>query len=750
MEIEEFLAKDNGETLINHSKRVSEFAVAIAKQSNGSVNENILEVIRVGGLLHDIGKIKEAFQTYLTKNIKVKFKFKHNETGWAFLVKYLKVNNSQDLNNIFDVVYWHHAIGNVMNEHYYDEILDELSEVDIDNMILFVKRILGESFIRDEPFEGDIKTPQYYAQAVGFDEIDNNYEKIFIRSCIISADRIVSNISVNTTPEEYLENVIFRSDVNINIAKVYGSFPSNERYEKQLEIVDEANLSKTVIIKAPAGFGKTLVGLLWNFKRTKKLVWVCPRNLVAESVYHSVIEELGILGINLNVELFYGDEIKQTNHSSEKGFDSDIIITNIDNFLKPSIDNGKIDNLFLINNCDVIFDEYHELVGEAALFACFINIMKCRNKLTLSKTLLLSATPIEMSFLWNTLNNRTVTLPEQKTHYPAIHKGTYKIVIDDEMVKSVNGNTLYLVNTISSSQRLYQNFGLKKIIHSHFESKKRSEIFDDLMKNYGKTAKGDDNKVDVVGTHILQASLDISFKELKEMTLSPESTMQRIGRCNRWGEYKNESILHFINDGKNSDKHIVEALYNKELRELWFNYISMYNGKNLTLDELYVIYNSFSEKNKKAIEKHIKNAFRNSCNFLANIYPRQYFNKKNSEQLEIEIIAGGNKLRKTSKKEIFFTAKNSNGIGYCEPFTQILHNEFSGTFKEHKGTQRQIERELKFMFDNEIFDYHKTFTKYAFKKKNMVDLLRAISNSNQTPYIRFDKVYDPELGLITI
>jgi hypothetical protein len=34
---------------------------------------------------------------------------------------------------------------------------------------------------------------------------------------------------------------------------------------------------------------------------------------------------------------------------------------------------------------------------------------------------------------------------------------------------------------------------------------------------------------------LLQASLDISFNDLYEDILSPQSTLQRIGRCDRFG-----------------------------------------------------------------------------------------------------------------------------------------------------------------------------------------------------------------------
>lgn len=59
-------------------------------------DNNIKEIVRISSLLHDIGKICEDFQKLL-KNIKKesKSKYRHNEVGWAFLSKYLNLNNKE-------------------------------------------------------------------------------------------------------------------------------------------------------------------------------------------------------------------------------------------------------------------------------------------------------------------------------------------------------------------------------------------------------------------------------------------------------------------------------------------------------------------------------------------------------------------------------------------------------------------------------------------------------------------------------
>jgi hypothetical protein len=43
---------------------------------------------------------------------------------------------------------------------------------------------------------------------------------------------------------------------------------------------------------------------------------------------------------------------------------------------------------------------------------------------------------------------------------------------------------------------------------------------------------------------------------------------------------------------------IKNILYNRNLSDAWFDYLLPYDKKHLTLDELYIIYNSFNIKYK--------------------------------------------------------------------------------------------------------------------------------------------------------
>ena len=94
-----------------------------------------------------------------------------------------------------------------------------------------------------------------------------------------------------------------------------------------------------------------------------------------------------------------------------------------------------------------------------------------------------------------------------------------------------------------SNRKCKKEYNIETLIHSKFEGDKRKEMFQFLHAVYGKETERIFGKTDIVGTHIIQAGLDISLANLSESVLSPESTLQRLGRLDRWWDYLGLSTL---------------------------------------------------------------------------------------------------------------------------------------------------------------------------------------------------------------
>lgn len=739
------LAKSDGTTLINHSILVSKFAVEIGKQSMLDIDNDLLECIRLSGLLHDIGKCTKQFQKKINNsidNIEIQeLPYRHNEIGWSFISRFLNKPNKV-LSIILDNVYWHHGITN--NLCSYNDTDIKIDEKDINEMKLFLSNFVDENEIIEKEYKPK-KSPKYYVTGDECDEI--NSERLFTRTCIISGDRIASQYNnINLTDDEIRDIIINMNLKNNTIDVKKHMYYGNERFNLQQEIVKITD--RTTQINAPAGFGKTILGLLWNFNSNKKLIWVCPRNIVAESVYNSIIEELkNFKNDTISVELFLSGEVKNKNHSNETGdFSSDIIVTNIDNYLSPSVDNRNGIRLHTIINSDVVFDEFHELIGETSLFSCFINIMLTRHRLTNTNTLLLSATATNMYKLWDSNNQKTKILPNKGQHYPAPHKQKYKLNTTNEIdIEHKKTNNLFLFNSIGNSQIYKKELKSDILIHSSFEDFDREMNIKKLYDYYGKKTTRNIIKPDVVGTHIIQASLDVSFHHLYESILSPQSTLQRIGRCNRWGDINEQSTINIINLSDRSEVNVRNILYTNKLSNLWFSYISKYNQQFLTLDDLYKIYNDFESENEVELYKYLRDMYTSSLDSLTYIYPVKFFNTSKNKTNK---TAGSNKLRSSNFETFvichYFDDKNK----FTNPISiSVLGNNYTEQFKESGcNIFKKILGVMKLLTNDIRFDY---ITILKNKKYLTLDTVRKHGKKSNTPYVRFDKVYHPEFGLIS-
>lgn len=737
-----FISKSDNTPLDIHSKYAAVAALKILKDNTSEYhyNKNKL-IIKLASYLHDIGKCTEKFQAYLINGTVNDFDFYHNQTGAAFLAKHLILNKS-DKRKVLNLVYWHHG---VLNTSTYDEIYSTLSQADIKNMFEYVKNILGESYLSLEPiYDEDFTTPSNYFKSG--ENASENIDIILLRSVVIGGDRLVSKFK-----HEELNNKDIDLEINKSLSKSHtinlGStvYDGSDRYEEQKKIVSLCE--NTTIINAPAGFGKTLIGILWGIRNNKKIIWVCPRNMVAESVYESVNNELKSLNLlDVSVELFLTGDIKKHNRNFDltESFTSDIIITNIDSFLFTTINNSKLNYLYLTNDVNVIFDEYHELVTNSGIMSLFIYLMKIRHNILNSKTLLLSATYLPINFLWDG-ERKTKILPEEYKHFNAAHNKNYVLNIVNKPV--INYNSLTILNSISLSQEYKIKTKAKYLIHSKFEQKERDSQFNKLISLYGKNSERNKPKNWVIGTHIIQASLDISFSSLNESILSPESTMQRIGRCDRWGDYENICSINIFKSKEKSEIETIKHLYDEVLNNLWFDYISQFNGQVLNLNDLYHLYDNFSVENKIKIISFISKMYENSKKNMSNIYPVKYLKNKNINYY----TTSANKLR-CSDNDMFVIYQKNDGT-FTELFTHTLYNRnnISKEFNEPSNILLYMKKIMLKMNDNR-YDYSYLTNKKNKSQKDKITLddIREKAKKSNTPYIRFDCVYIPELGVVKV
>lgn len=762
------LSKSNGVSLISHSNLVARFSEIIAQKKHSNPEDTLfLQAVRCSGLLHDIAKVIEKNQEKIKKGKKMNTKpDRHNEQAWAFLSKHLHCESRELKEMVLYGVYWHHGIEGGMAEKTNDVIYDNIGDEDLKRMILCTKDLLfgnNEFSCLEEPSlkNQNQKSPVFYS--IGNEDEDVLERKIFLRMCLISADRIVSELESENKEwpkDEFKLDAAINSHIdNLMLIKGAKSIENikfkNERFKIQKGLTDDE--AQTICFNAPAGFGKTIAALYWMLRNGEKVIWVCPRNTVAKSVYQSILETFSEFKIkNITVELFLGGVVEESNWKHKNGFESDLIITNIDNFSSPTYDNRTAKNLFFVMNSNVVFDEYHEFVAseKQALFSCFINILRARHRQTTSRTLLISATPIYgIEQNWDYDSNRTKHLPGLYKHYPAAHEKKYKLNVfdnEDDLSKiNENSSSLIVYNSIGEVQRCKINFKNSMLYHGDFEKGIKTAKLWEIFRIYGKHSERTLTKDNVISTHALQASADISFSKLYESIISPLSTLQRVGRIDRWGDYDLVPEINVFKSENNSEKRMIEILYDSELCKKWFNFLKLYNGELLTISDFYELYNEFNNANQKEIKRYINNTFSKSQTILNKIYPIQIDTNNNTEDKDKKnLVAGSNKIRATGS-EIFCIYPKKGTDEFTEIFNVTVYgNNFSEVFKEKNDGDviRKKQNAMSRIIQNkdERYDYSSLI------KCENLDTIRRMARNSTTPYIAFNEIYDHELGLVKI
>lgn len=756
----------NSPNLIDHSILTARISIILYDLSN-KINDNELRTsVFYTGLFHDIGKATKQFQDVLTNSIdetehinndndESKYEYLHNEIGWSFLSN--KIQDDFILNN----VYYSHGIYN-LKEYYNSDIKLKDNDIDtIQNLFNYLIKY-NNSYnidINDGGFD-DIERPNYY------EKFGNNKNKkrnknnkmLYLRSILRYADALASSnifniLSTDNDIREYIIDLKKSNNIiNINDCQ----YLNTERFDEQLEISDI--IEKTTLLKAPTGFGKTLVGLLWFAKHKEKMLWVCPTNNLSYGIYKSILNELKLFGDNkVSVQLYLTSEVKESNCNCED-FEADIVITNLDNYLKPNIDGSYGSRLYNIYNRKTVFDEIQEYITEAALFACFMSTMNIRHRYTNIETLCLSATPLTLFEYWDNTDNKTIVLPNKEDHYQS--KVNQYITINcietnEEIDKAINDSDIIISNSVSETQRKKKEYKQDLIIHSQYLDLDKKEKISNILDVFGKNSN---IKKTLSSSSIIQSGFDISTKSMLDSVLSPESSLQRIGRIDRWNTKKGGIYNCYLSNNKGEEL-VVKELYNEELRKKWYNSLKKINGKRLPLNDLYKFYNTFISDNKDDINKNINTRLDISFDNLYRINYRKSTKKESNK--DNGSYANSNALRRNGN-EIFclFKVKDENGnwIWMDEAINCKVYKDnygkddyWDGGTKDQKKLNTYFKmaiKELKKLLNNSNFNYGKKMSVARLNKLKGVDTLRFMAVNSKTPYLRFDKIYSKEFGII--
>lgn len=568
----EILAKGKPEytTLYEHLNHVSKASVIFAEYLGLDVG-----VAKLGGILHDIGKVSPLFQETIYKRPQDnEFRYRH-EIGSLFFISFFPENIRVFL---IEMILSHHksiirdrgkrGLFDLVEEHTFDVVFQNHYEnfecwSIVANDILECFGIKTHHINRDEAYNNLLFVYNHI-----INNILNNTGFSEWRGLLMGADHFASATSYDT-------DVILPSMFKIPNLSYYHN-RKNELYPLSLKSSDSPK--KHTIVTASTGAGKTDFMLR---RCSGRVFYTLPYMASINAMYDRIEKDIKNDNELLDMRLLHSTSRIVFNGSDKETYNLELLQNKFGASIKILTPHQMAGIVFGIHgyesmildlqNSDIILDEIHTY-GEKmqSIVLKIVEILKhinCRIHI---------GTATIPTVLYNKIldvlgvdNVYEVKLDEKEMMLydrHIIHKHTMasdKICDDfilDAIREKVNNNEKILVvkNRVGHAQIIYEE--LKRefhdipiiLIHSRFKRGRRNQLEKQLFE-YNKTNKS----CIVVSTQVVEVSIDIDFDFMITDSAPIDSLIQRFGRINRKrtketiGKYK--SIIVLSPPQKNGD-----------------------------------------------------------------------------------------------------------------------------------------------------------------------------------------------------
>lgn len=366
-----------------------------------------------------------------------------------------------------------------------------------------------------------------------------------------------------------------------------GTFP----YEYQEELAQWLAASKSIVLRAPTGSGKTWAALApFLFQRTEgqrnvdRLIYALPLRSLASSLHKGTIDALKGLPVT------FLDSARNRHYSSDDPlyvtlqmggqqddpfFEGDVIFTTIDQLLSsylfaPLSLPDRVGNIgagAMVGSL-LVFDEVHLLDPTRSLATTIEMLDRLKG---LARFVLMSATLPDAILDWlaqkfgaikKTLSSGEVqALPSHAAKERSV-VWVSRLLTADDIVDNHKERTIAIVNSVSRAQSLFREVRRRLeaksaatelvLLHARFYPEHRQRWESQLEGYFGHQASKSD--AILISTQVVEAGIDISADILLTELAPLNSLLQRAGRVARYRDRNTGTVLVFELQADNQGK----------------------------------------------------------------------------------------------------------------------------------------------------------------------------------------------------
>lgn len=561
----DFLAKSDGETIIQHTLNLKKQFEKLRKYYPNSLKKKETELLLLACLYHDLGKMNKKFQDKVSKNRHI---MEDHEIPHALLSVCLlpidRLSESFSKDELIALSYaiaYHHERNFENLENYYPQEVE----------------LLEEQALKFN-FKGlDIKP-------VIPPEIRKRYFKLGYRPntsktwypLYVKIKGLLNRIDYAASGHYEVEEPagpFLKESLNNNLMVNWKEHDPNAKWNAVQKWM-EKNSVENVVVVAQTGIGKTEASLKWIGE--DKGFYTLPLKAAINGIFQRIKRDIvpknadyrshvGILHSDMTKVLFadqeYQDKLRledfDTYINETKKWSLPLTITTLDQIFNMVYRyRGYEYKLATLSYSKVVIDEIQMYSADllAYLIVGLSMIQEAGGKFAIV-TATLSPFILDL-FKENKLQFKSPEKPfldDTLAHRHSLkicHGELNKISILDSFN---NNKVLVICNTVNQAIKIYDDLlqenkaltGKLHLIHSRFIKRDRARIEAEIL-NFGKT-----NNVESgiwIGTQVVEASLDIDFDVLYTELSELNSLFQRMGRCYRKRNFNGKYNI-FVFDG---------------------------------------------------------------------------------------------------------------------------------------------------------------------------------------------------------